>query len=724
MKRYLMIALWLWAATARAGNGDVNGDGMTTIADANTVIAMILNGNETAAGDVNGDGLVTIADASVIVSIILNGEPGQTGYDYVWDDDALPEIHLEVSLDEWNRLLALYDNNRYTTQYVMARMRYVKDGQVTRLDSVGLRLKGNTSRRRPEGESGQMHQADATVWHHCHFGLNLRKWVNTDEHTLRGIRKLHLKWHKEDPSHVRELFCYDLFRRAGVWTALRDNYCRLWLHVEGDSQEVYYGVYDMLEPVDKRFLKDRAEQFGSVKGYLWKCRLAGCGLNNTEADMWWDDDSDDRHAYTLQTRTGEFTQAKAQLQDFITKLQSLSDTEFRTWIQQVTDVDLLLRTYAVNTAVGMWDDYWVLANNYYIYFNGTGTDDYRFFFIPYDYDNTLGTSAIIDAGRQDPLHWGQSQNNLIVRLLTFEDWKLRYCELLKQLVDPGQSLMDEAAARNRITAWQQLISPYVANGTDDYIQAVWDEPATWGNHSEYRLCSDDNNNFFRVKAASIAEYCDIEPTPVLDPWYVVGEAVADGSWHNSADSVGRSLIPMYPHPDSLHLMAWAGYLEADKGFKVVHTPGRWDSQWGVDASGNLVLNGGLSNDITVSESGYYRLDLDSRANALTINRITDEVATYTLMCMPGRYQGWDPAQNAMTTVTTVAPGHDWTADMTWNEDTQLKFAANGSWAINWGARTFPAGLGTQDGPNIPVAAGAYRICFNDLLGRYLFLPLP
>ena len=59
--------------------GDVNGDGLVSIADANAVISIILNGADSvdaetlARADVNGDGLVTIADANAVISIILNG---------------------------------------------------------------------------------------------------------------------------------------------------------------------------------------------------------------------------------------------------------------------------------------------------------------------------------------------------------------------------------------------------------------------------------------------------------------------------------------------------------------------------------------------------------------------------------------------------------------------------------------------------------------------------
>ena len=34
---------------------------------------------------------------------------------------------------------------------------------------------------------------------------------------------------------------------------------------------------------------------------------------------------------------------------------------------------------------------------------------------------------------------------------------------------------------------------------------IYDKPASWGNHSEYRLL-EDNNNFFKVKAESYATW--------------------------------------------------------------------------------------------------------------------------------------------------------------------------------------------------------------------------
>ena len=376
--------------------GDVNGDGEINISDLNAIIDIILgrwvNYDTRKRSDVNYDGEINIVDVNVFIDYLLSGnfpEYVKEGYDYVWDDEAIPEIHLRVSLSEWNRLLSLYDANIYTTQYITGGITFIKDGETSVIDNIGIRIKGNTSRRRPEGRKGEMHQAGNTDWHHAHFGINLRKYEEDDDHTIQGVRKLYLKWFKDDPMYVREMFCFELFRRAGVWTAVRDNYCRLWIHVEGDSQEAYFGVYEMMEPIDKRYLKDRKARFGSNNGFLWKCRNSAAGLNNPNGDIWYDDDSDDRHVYTLQTQIEDFDTAKLQLQNFMNMINGLSDSKFYTWIQQVTDVDLLLKTYAVNVAVGMWDDYWNNANNYYLYFNSKDLNDYKFFFIPFDYDNTL-----------------------------------------------------------------------------------------------------------------------------------------------------------------------------------------------------------------------------------------------------------------------------------------------------------------------------------------------
>lgn len=432
------------------------------------------------------------------------------GTAYVYDLEALPEIHLSFKLSEWNSLLSKYDRDPNTDEQVKCDVRFVKGEDEFNISDAGIRLKGNTSRRRPEGSGGQMHKKDQTDWHHCHFQLNLRKFVKDDAHKIKGIKKIALKWFKDDPMYVRELYCYDLFRRAGVWTASYASYCRLFIHVEGDSKEAYYGVYDMIEPIDNDFLKERKSKFSSTAGNLWKCRY-GATLNDTGADIGADLDDGVEHTYELKTNTDDLAGAKAQLLDFITNLRSKSGDDFKNWIGAHCDVPLLLKTYAVNVACGMWDDYWNNCNNYYIYFDSTEKSSYKFYLLPYDYDNTLGTSAQCgaqsDAGRQDPLNWGDSNKNpLIYKILQISEFRDIYKQELLKLCSASERLFYYDASMERIRNWHKLISEYINNDTGEDC-LLEDKPASWGNHGEYRLLELGGNNFFQVKTSSINKYC-------------------------------------------------------------------------------------------------------------------------------------------------------------------------------------------------------------------------
>ena len=516
------LALWLtmvMALTARLPVfgairtlEDVNADAVVDIDDVNAVVNVILRNNtETALmarADVDGDGVVDIDDLNAVIAAIVTHRQHEVrdGYDYVWNDDALPEVHLSVSLDEWNRLLALYDADRLTKQFVKADVTFVTGDDTTRIAEAGLRLRGNGSRRRPEGVAGQMHTSDSTVWHPTGFGVNFSKFHKDDAHTLSGIRKVHLRYFYHDPTYVRELYCYRLLAQYGVWTAPRDNYCRLWVHVQGDSHEAYYGVYTLLEPIDERYLTDRQTHFGAADGYLWKCGQGVADLRRT-GDSWFGTDNDEA-PYVLKTRIDEFEVAKAQFRAFTDSLNSLNDEDFARWIPTVCDVELLLRTYAVVVTVGNWDDYWNNSNNYYLYFNTTDVNQYQFYFIPHDLDETLGSSykvfAITDTGRQDPMHWGMDERNpLIARVLKIERYRKFYLQCLRELVDPRRDLFHYDASVRRIKAWHDVIAPFVPSDVDrDNVLA--DQPSKLGNRPLYRLLTDNPQwNFFRVRTAVI-----------------------------------------------------------------------------------------------------------------------------------------------------------------------------------------------------------------------------
>ena len=430
----------------------------------------------------------------------------------VFNLKVVPEIKLKFTLTEWNKLLQYYDLNPKNEKKVSSDFTFTTNGRTVQLNNIGLKLRGNTSRRRPEGTNGQLHNALAPDWHHAHFALDFSKFV--DDQRFSGLNKLNLKWFKDDATYSREIYCYDLFRRFGCWTAPRASYCKLTIEVEGDATPAYFGVYEMLEAVDEDFLAKKSAQWGAGTGFLWK----GYNLGSNKADFYSTNSMgvenvsltpslSQYYAYDLKTREAELITAKNQLSEFIANLNMKTGVEFQNWIATQMDVDLFLKTYATSVVVGMWDDYWVNCNNFYFYFAPNG----KAYFIPYDYDNSLGTSAILgNSGTQNPLNWGpSSQRPLITKILAIPQYQTAYKNYVKSLTLLQNDFFTAGKSKIRILGWHALISGSIANDTgEDMI--LNDVPAHWGNQSNYRLLSGNSlggsngpANFFTTRTASI-----------------------------------------------------------------------------------------------------------------------------------------------------------------------------------------------------------------------------
>ena len=428
----------------------------------------------------------------------------------IFDETKLPEIRVNISLDEWNSLLEKYDADKDTPEYVRCdEVIFERDDETLKVKDVGLRLKGNTSRRRPEGSKGDKHSTNNPHWRRVHFGLNCRKF--SEEGSFDGIRKIHLKYAKEDPTYIREHYSYDLLSRYGVWTAPMTSWCKLNIKI-GPDDPVYFGVYLMIETIDMRYVKRRKEQFGSADGWLWKCTW---GANLKGTDDWrfhFDDNTSKSYPYELKNgEQADFFSARSQLLGFISKLNRLQGDELKEWISKVCDVDLLLKMYASYVALGHWDDYWNNMNNYYLYFNSRDMENYKVFMLPYDLDNTLGTSKNVgvqnDSGRQDPYHWGSSDQPFIAKVLSISEFRAKYTEYLRDFSTVDNPWTGQAVNAERIRTWQKLFSDSVPNDTGEDMK-LKDAPASWGNHSEYRLLENNSNNWFKVKAESINKWLD------------------------------------------------------------------------------------------------------------------------------------------------------------------------------------------------------------------------
>ncbi len=420
---------------------------------------------------------------------------------FIYDNAALPEITVEVPLTEWNKFLSYYDQNPDNEEYVSGKFAFTKNGSAETLDNIGFRLRGNTSRRRPEGNRGEMHNATNPDWHHASFTVSFKKFNKTQ--LFHQSEKLILKWFKDDAMYAREVFSYDLFEKFGVWTAPQSSYCRLTIKVTGGAKAAYFGVYQMIEPVDDTYLNNRTSFF-TTTGNLWKANWGATLKDPSQSNMGIENitlTSNYTPIYDYKGSKTNLAAAKTQLSDFITQVNSKTGDDFKNYISQKMDVNLFLKTYAVNVTVGMWDDYWSNSNNFYFYFDAAG----KFYFIPYDYDNTLGTSLMMkDSGIQDPLNWGNNvEHPLVAKVLSIPEYRTQYIKYLNDLMDKKYDLFYVNYAQQRIQNWQNSIASYVSNDTDEDME-IKDVPANWGNCGFYKLRgSSADDNYFIRKASSI-----------------------------------------------------------------------------------------------------------------------------------------------------------------------------------------------------------------------------
>lgn len=238
---------------------------------------------------------------------------------------------------------------------------------------------------------------------------------------------------------------------------------------------------------------------------------------------------------------------------------------------------------------------------------------------------------------------------------------------------------------------------------------------------------------------TVAPYFMIDPVPVL--WYMVGNNIGSASWSNGATDVGKGLIPLLPlvteeyeKPSGKGVISHTGYFSEGTQFKFVAVAGSWDSQMNfanVDSPDLTYLNDadGDNHNIEITKAGFYTIKMDTKKEKITIEPYESDSApkVFATMGLPGGYNGWDIAANAVDACETLnGENHIWMTSINIAEDTELKFAADGAWTYNWGpaqdaTKTFPYGQGVNNGANIAVKAGSYTVFLNDITGQYMFI---
>ena len=315
----------------------------------------------------------------------------------LFDDSEVDELYITI---DSARLDWSYENV-YSDSLHPSTVRYVSEWFDETMDSVGFRLRGNTSRVAAKKS----------------FKLDINHFEQG--RSFHGVEKLNLNGENNDPSIIRSKICWDLYHDLGMKTS-RSTHVAVYINDE------FYGLYISIEHIDDEFLE---KNFSDDSGNLWKCIWP--------ADLTYrGDDPEDYHPYydderPYNLKTNKDTYDFSQLARLIGIINQTPDAEFADSLEAVLDVAGVLKYFAVNVLTGGWDDYWFLRNNYYLYHHPS---ENRFHWIPYDYDNTLGIDWFeIDWTDTDPFNFPVIDGDgrpLAERLMEHDEYRDLYAHFI------------------------------------------------------------------------------------------------------------------------------------------------------------------------------------------------------------------------------------------------------------------------------------------------------
>lgn len=274
---------------------------------------------------------------------------------------------------------------------------YISSAFNDTIDTVGIRLRGNTSL----ASAKKSFKIDFNVYQP---GF---KWYD--------LKSLNLNGEHNDVSIMRSRTCQEMLRWSGL-PAARTSYIELFINGE------YKGIYLNVEHIDDQFIEARFtnDDTGNLYKAKWGADMTFQGLSGTP------------YHSLYELKTNEALDDFSGLVHFMDVLNNSPNIEFPCAIQEVIDVELLLNSLAFQILVGQWDGYTFNKNNYYLY---QRPSDGKFVFLEYDLDNTFGVDWTgIDWQYRNIYTWSPSNapRPLYTRMMQVPYFKDRFSYYIQQ----------------------------------------------------------------------------------------------------------------------------------------------------------------------------------------------------------------------------------------------------------------------------------------------------
>ncbi len=285
----------------------------------------------------------------LIFCLCLSANGQDSGQD-VFDNSFLHEVRIQFDNNNFFETLKdNYDIYYPDVPYVMADVSF--DGEI--VDSIGVRFKGFSS----------------------YWGSQFKKSIKLDMNEfvkgkkLDGLKKLNLNNGEGDPSFNRDFLCFDMMRQNGV-RAPRVAYAKVYLN------DTYWGLYSIVEQIDDTFLENN---FADGSGNLFK--------NIGWTELLWNGSSPNNYADEIGLKTNEDENDWSGFIEFLDILNNTSNTVFQSEIGDIFNVNLFLKTLAIDVVTNNWDSYMEHGRNFFIY-EEPGSDQFQW--IPWDYNLAMG----------------------------------------------------------------------------------------------------------------------------------------------------------------------------------------------------------------------------------------------------------------------------------------------------------------------------------------------
>jgi len=178
----------------------------------------------------------------------------------------------------------------------------------------------------------------------------------------------------------------------------------------------------------------------------------------------------------------------------------------------------------------------------------------------------------------------------------------------------------------------------------------------------------------------------------------------NGNWDTDTDLTQDANDP--------HL--WAASVTLVAGKMKLRANYDWAANWGGDTYPSGFSSG---NDLTIPTGGTYTV------------RFHDITGEYSIMNDATEY-------TTIGVIGSAVDPYDWSVDIDLIKDPsnpykfsgyitlvdgEAKFRAENAWVVDWGGSSFPLGVASKGGPNVPVKAGKYFVSINTGTGDYNFL---